>query len=99
MWSERASPVLSESRGAGFLCATRDVTIFEFFRSLSSLCCFFLKKKRKGREKNHIIEGEEEEERALSRRARGVKAAFVNLFSRFLLCVRVCVYIYIYIYI
>ena len=59
-----------------------------FSISLSLLSLASSKKKRK----NHT---EEEEERALSRRARGVKAAFVNLFFHVFFCARarVCIYI------
>ena len=100
-WREEASFLLSVSCGVlSVFCATRDD--FEFFGNFRSLSFLRIdtrqKKKRKGREKITLKKKKKKKERF--RDARVVsksKRLFVNLFSRFLLCV--CVFIYIYIYI
>jgi hypothetical protein len=99
-FGERRFPSCYPCLVVSVFCATRDD--FEFFEfSISLLFAHHStrqKKKRKGREKITLKKKKKKKKKERFRDARVVsksKRLFVNLFSRFLLCV--CVYIYIYI--
>jgi uncharacterized membrane protein len=81
---------------ARFFSSARRVTPSQDFENSNfffdlSLCSLFSSKKKKEKKRKRKNHTEEEEERALSRRARGVKAAVVNLFFHVFFCVCVCV--------